>query len=113
MSVHTGIWDKLSRIVVVLWLLAGLAGVFFWYLPLIQTNQRYRKLNLTLDNKIAEQERLARHLKASIEAAQNDPRTLERLARERLGYARTNEVVIRFDPAAPVSSPAPAARATR
>ena len=37
-------------------------------------------------------------LKQSIDAVQNDPRTLERLARERLGYARTNEVIIRFEP---------------
>jgi cell division protein FtsB len=110
MSVHVGIWDKLSRIVVVLLLLAGLLGVFFWYLPVIQTNQRYRRQLLMLDNKIAAQEKLARQLKASIDAVQNDPRTLERLARERLGYARTNEVVIRFDPSAPISSPAPANR---
>jgi cell division protein FtsB len=110
MSVHTGVWDKLSRIVVVLLLLAGLLIVFFWYLPLIQTNQRYRKQLLMLDNKIADQEKLSRQLKASIEAVQNDPRTLERLARERLGYARTNEIVIRFDPSAPVSNPTPAIR---
>jgi len=110
MTVRVGIWDKLSRIVVVLLLLAGLLGVFVWYLPLIQANQRYRKQLLMLDNKISGQEKLARQLRASIEAAQNDPRTLERLARERLGYARTNEVVIRFDPSAPAANPSPASR---
>ncbi len=52
-----------------------------------------------------EQERLARQLKAAIDAVQNDPRTLERLAREKLGYARTNEIVVRFDPAAPAPAP--------
>jgi cell division protein FtsB len=105
MSVHVGIWERLTRIVVVLLFVAGLLVVFFWYLPLIQTNQRYRKHLLVLENKIAEQERLARQLKAAIDAVQNDPRTLERLAREKLGYARTNEIVVRFDPAAPAPAP--------
>src|SRR5437773_4171971 len=96
MNVNPGIWNALSRAVIFLLFLAGLLGVFFWYLPLIEQNQRYRKEILALDGKIQEQERLARHLKASIDAVQNDPRTLERLAREKLGYARSNETVIRF-----------------
>jgi hypothetical protein len=36
-------------------------------------------------------------LKASIDAVQNDPKTLERLTREKLGWAKTNETVIRFE----------------
>ena len=97
MTVNLGIWDKLTRVVIFLLFIAGLLGVFFWYLPLIEQNQRYRKHILSLDMKIQEQERFARQLKQAIDAVQNDPRTLERLARERLGYARTNEVVIRFE----------------
>ena len=96
MKVNLGIWQTLTRAVIFLLFVAGLLGVFFWYLPLIQQNQRYRKEILALDAKIQEQEKLSRYLKASIDAVQNDPRTLERLAREKLGYARTNEMVIRF-----------------
>jgi cell division protein FtsB len=98
--VNLGIWDKLNKLVVFLLFVAGLLGVFFWYLPLIQQNQRYRRELLELDAKIHEQEKLARQLKASVDSLQTDPRTLERLARERLGYARTNETVIRFEPPA-------------
>jgi len=98
MRVNLGIWDKLNRLVVFLLFVAGLLGAFFWHLPLVETNKRYRKDILDLDAKIREQERISRLLKASIHAIQNDPRTLERLAREKLGYAKTNEVVIRFDP---------------
>jgi cell division protein FtsB len=29
----------------------------------------------------------------------NDPKTIERLAREKLGYARPDETVVRFEPA--------------
>jgi cell division protein FtsB len=76
---------------------ASLLALFFWYLPLIQKNQRYRKEILALDAKYAEQEGVKKQLKASIDSLQNDPRTVERLAREKLGWARTNEMVVRFD----------------
>ncbi len=99
MNVNLGVWDKLSRVVVVLLFLAGLLGVFCWYLPLIQQNQRYRKQIFELDARIHQQEKLGRQLRASIDAVQNDPRTLERLAREKLSWARSNETVIRFEPA--------------
>src|SRR5436305_14923948 len=96
MNVNLGIWHHLTKVVIFLLFIAGLLGVFFWYLPLIEQNQRYRKEILALDGRIQEQERLSRKYKAAIEAVQNDPRTLERLAREKLGYAKTNESVIRF-----------------
>ena len=98
MNVNLGIWDKLSRVIIFLLFLAGLLGVFVWYLPLIKQNQRFRKDLLALETKIQEQERLGRHLRLSVDAVQNDPRTVERLAREKLGLARTNETVIRFEP---------------
>jgi len=97
MNVNLGVWDKLIRVVVVLLFLASLVWVFSWYLPLIERNQHYRKSIFDLDAKIQAQERLGRQLRASIDAVQNDPRTLERLAREKLGWARTNETVVHFE----------------
>ena len=98
MNVNLGVWDKLTKLVLFLLFLAGLLAVFFWYLPLIDKNQRYRKEVLALDAKIVEQERLGRQLKSVIDSLQNDPRVLERLAREKLNLARTNEMVVRFEP---------------
>jgi hypothetical protein len=97
MNVNLGIWDKLSKLVLFLFFVAGVLIVFLWYLPLIQQNQRYRKEILALDGKIVEGEKHGRQLKTSIES-QNDPRTVERLARERLNWAKTNEMVVRFEP---------------
>jgi len=96
-QVKLSIWDKLNRAMILLVVAAGLLGVFFWYLPLFQQNERYRREILILDDKLAAEEKLARELKGSIEAMQHDPRMLERLAREKLGYARSNETVIRFE----------------
>ena len=114
MNVNLGIWDKLSRVIIFLLFLAGLLGVFVWYLPLIKQNERMRKEILRLDTQIQKEEerskhlkvsmdamrfdsRLGRQLRLSIDSVQNDPRTIERLAREKLGLARTNETVIRFE----------------
>ncbi len=97
MNVNLGIWDKLTKFVVFLLFVAGLIGVFYWYLPLLQQNQRYRKEIIALDGMIGAQERLAKQTRASIDSLQNDPRAIERLAREKLSLAKTNEMVVRFE----------------
>jgi len=94
------VWDKLSKIILFLLLVAALMFAFLRYLPLIRQNQNYRKELLALETRLAEQERVGRQLRGSIESLQNDPKAVERLAREKLGWARTNEMVIRFEPSA-------------
>ena len=91
------VWDRLSYFVVVLLVLATLAGVFFWYLPLFQTNARLRKELYSLDAKIQAELRLDRQLREYMDAVQKDPHTVERLARARLSFAKTNETVFRFE----------------
>ena len=90
-------WDKLSKVTLFLIFVAALVFAFLRYLPLIQKNQNYRKELLALDARVAEQERTGKQLRASIDSLQNDPKAVERLAREKLGWARTNEMVIRFE----------------
>jgi cell division protein FtsB len=100
MNVDLGIWDKLTRVAVFLLFLAGLLLVAVWYLPLIEHNQRQRQRRLALDTLIQKEEDTAKQLRREIWALQHDPKTVERLARERLGYAKPGETVIRFEPAA-------------
>ena len=97
MNAQLSVWDKLCRVVIFFLFVAGLLSVFFWYLPLIQKNERYRRDILALDGQIAQEEKRAHQLKASTDAAKNDPRTVERMAREILGLAKTNETVFRFE----------------
>jgi cell division protein FtsB len=99
MKVDLGIWTKLTRLVVFLLCLAGILAVALWYLPLIRYNERIRKEILRLDAQIRNEEERAKHLKASIDALRLDPRAVERLARETLGYAKAGETVIRFSEA--------------
>jgi len=80
--------------------LLGVAGVLLLavcYLPLIKTNERMRKEVYRLDSRIAKEEETSRQLKTSIEALRNDPKAVERMAREKLGYAKPGETVIRFE----------------
>jgi len=97
MNVDLGIWGKLTRGVIFLLFLAGLLGVAVWYLPLINQNERMRKQILRLDTRIQKEDETAKQLKTSIDALRSDPKAVERLARERLGYAKAGETVIRFD----------------
>jgi cell division protein FtsB len=102
MNVETTIWDKLARVVGFLLFLAGLLGVAVWYLPLIKQNERMRKEILRLDAQIQKEEDTKKQLKTASDALLRDPKAVERLAREKLGYAKTGETVIRFE--APVTN---------
>jgi len=110
MNVNLGIWDKLTRLIVLFLLLAALLGMALWYLPLIQRNERMRKEILSLDAENKREEENQKQLKAAIDAMR-DPRTVERLAREKLSYARTGETVIRFE--APAANAVPSTAAKR
>jgi cell division protein FtsB len=97
MNVDLGIWGKLTRAVIFLFLLAGILGLAVWYLPLIKTNERMRRKTFELDTQIHKEEETSKHLKASIDSLRYDRKAVERLARERLGYAKPGETVIRFE----------------
>jgi cell division protein FtsB len=97
MKVDLSIWDKLTRVVIFLLFVAGILLVAIWYLPLIKQNERMRKEILRLERLSQKEEETGRQLRTSIDALRRDPKTVERLARERLGYAKTGEIVIRFE----------------
>jgi cell division protein FtsB len=97
MKVDLGIWDKLTRVVYFLLFVAGLLAVAVWYLPEIKHNERLRKEILDLDQKIAKRTDDHKQLMTSIHALQSDPKAVDRLARERLGFAKPGETVIRFE----------------
>ncbi len=96
MNVDLGIWHKLTRMVVFLLFVAGLLGVAVWYYPLIKANERMRRANLNLDAQIQKEEETSKQLMAAINAFR-DPKVVERVARERLGYGKPGETIIRFD----------------
>src|SRR5664279_5159351 len=97
MNVDLGIWSKLTKVVVGLVVLAVLLLIGMCYLPLIQENTRMRAEILKLDQQLEAETNKLNQIQAQVDALRNDPKTVERLAREKLGYAKPDETVIRFE----------------
>ena len=102
MNVDHGIWSKLTKLVVGLIVLAVLLLIGMCYLPVIKENARMRAQILKLDLKVQAEQEKSRQLQAQIDALLTDPKSVERMAREKLGYARPDETVVRFE--APVTN---------
>ena len=101
MHVDLGIWGRLSRVMLFLMLLAAVVGAFVINLPNVRQNEQFRRRILSLETQIQQEEQSARNLRASIDALRQDPRTVERRARETLRVGRTNETILVFE--APVA----------
>jgi len=97
MNVDLGIWRTLTRIVIVLLVVALLGIIWQWYVPLIQQNERMRRSTLSLDSQIQKEEATQKQLKASIDTLRYDTNAVERLAREKLRYAKPGETVVVFE----------------
>lgn len=97
MNVNLGIWSKLTNVVVALVVIAILLLIGECYLPVIQENARMRHQIWKLEAQLKVEQQKSQDLQSEIEALQNDPRTVERLTREKLGYARPDETVIYFE----------------
>ena len=96
-NVNLGIWDKLTKLTIFCLFALGLVAVAVWYLPLIRQNESMRQDLFKLQSKTkAEQER-ERSIKVALEAARTNPKTIERLIRANLGYAKPGEIVVRFE----------------
>ena len=97
MDVDLGIWSKLTKVVVALLITAFVLLIGMCYLPLIRQNERMRADILRLHTQLEKEEETSKQLRAEIDFLRNNPKTLERLTREKLGYARPDEMVIRFE----------------
>jgi cell division protein FtsB len=100
MKVDLGIWGTLTRIVIGLVILALLGIIWQCYLPVIKQNERMRRTSLSLDTKIKAEEATQKQYKSSIDTLRYDTNAIERLAREKLRYAKPGEMVVVFEPPA-------------
>lgn len=99
MNVNLGIWSKLTKAAAALVVVALFLLVVMKYLPLLQQNERMRADIMRLQTQLQIEEAKSRQLQAQIDELRNDPNAVERLAREKLGYARPGETVIHFESA--------------
>lgn len=76
--------------------LAAGSSVFFW-----QTRQEYNRLQKTetlAKLKLAEKQQHLREQELVVERLRTDPTYVETIIRRRLGYAKPDEMIYRFDP---------------
>jgi cell division protein FtsB len=100
MNVDNGIWDKLTRVVIGLIIVAVIMLVAIWYLPGTQQKERMLKEIQKQDAQIQSAEETQKQLKSSMDTLRSDPKAVERLARDKFGYAKPGETVVRFEDAA-------------
>jgi len=105
MNVNLGIWSVLTKVAVALVVVALLLLIGMKFLPLLQQNERMRADIMRLQTQLQIEEANSKQLKAEIDALRNDSNAIERLAREKLGYAKPGETVIHFEPAITNSPP--------
>ena len=103
MKVNLGIWSKLTKAAIALIVVAFALLFGMPYLRLLQQNERMRADILRLQTQLQIEEAKSKQLQAQIDELRNDPNAIERLAREKLGYAKPGETVIRFE--APTNVP--------
>jgi cell division protein FtsB len=96
-DVDLGIWSKLTKVVGFLILIAIVLGVAIWYLPNIQQNERMRKHIQAQDAQIQQLQEQLKQVKTAIDAMSNDPKAIERVARDRFGYSKPGETIARFE----------------
>jgi len=99
-KVDLGIWSKLTKVAVGLVVLAVLLLIGMCYLSVIQENERMRRQIMIFQDQIQKEEAHSKELQAQVDALLHDPKTVERLTREKLGYAKPDETVVRFESAA-------------
>lgn len=97
MNVNLGIWSKLTNVVVALVVLAVVLLIGTCYLPVIEERARMEGQIEKLQGQVQTEEQKTKELQSEIDALQTDPKTVERLTREKLGYAKPDETVIYFE----------------
>ncbi len=90
------LWKFIQRISLILIVGLVIGIVVHLFLPLIgrQKELRAREAELRLD--IQKEAEALRMLRLQQEKLQEDPRFIEKIAREKLGYAKPGETVFRF-----------------
>ncbi len=91
----------LRRLIILFYLLlflslAAASGVFFW-----QTRREYERLvaiEARSKQRVAESEQKLREQEKVLERLRSDPGYVEMVIRRRLGYAKPDEYIFRFEP---------------
>jgi cell division protein DivIC len=103
------IWATLVPIIQGAIVIGLLAVVGLFFVPVLNTQNGYKRDLAKLQREMAAAEDQQTQLKLETEHMKNDPAYVEHIARDKLNMGKPGETIIRFDPyqsAAPASKPA-------
>jgi cell division protein DivIC len=89
-------WKFIHRICLILIVALVVAIVLRLFVPLLEKQKEMRAREAALRQDIQKDAEQLRMLKLKQEKLQEDPRYIEKIAREDLGYAKPGETVFRF-----------------
>ena len=90
------VWKFIQRICLIAIVALVVGIVLRLYLPKIEEQKRLRAQTETLRQDIQREAEQLRQLKRKQEKLQEDPRFVEKIAREDLNYAKPGETIFRF-----------------
>jgi len=89
-------WHFIHRLAVLLIAAVLVSGAVMAFYPKIRQHRELQRREQRLQDEIRFEEEMLQLLKSKQEQLQNDPRFLERIAREELGLAKPGETVFKF-----------------
>lgn len=93
-------WNRLTYVAVCLLFAAGGVAIFVWNLPVVQTNQRLQRQKLEVSASVDYLKKEIAFYRFQLQELEHNPKAVERLAREKLGYSLAGETVVFFVPSA-------------
>ena len=90
-------WSSiLIKVAYILFFLAAVAGLAYYYIPLIKKSRAFEHELEAKQLALKQEEELNTRLKREIELLKKDPEYVEKVVRDKLGYAREEETIYRF-----------------
>ena len=99
-----GILGLLGKLTKGVFVLLALVIVVALFIPLFRQSQRLSEEKYTLEQEIKTLELENKALEQEAAALSRDPKAVERVAREKMGWAKPEEKVYRFEQPKPVSN---------
>ena len=90
------VWVFIYRTAWIALIVLIIIGAISLFTPLYNKEQELRKKEAALEEDIQLEEEMIKHLKDQQERLRADPRFVEKIAREELGYAKPDETIFKF-----------------
>jgi cell division protein FtsB len=90
------VWVLIYRFAWTMLGILGLVALFYFFYPPVRRMHELQNQQAKLEEQNRFDEELLRHLKTKEEKLMKDPRFVEKIARDELGYAKPGETVFKF-----------------